>query len=315
MPKNIYIFLMSLVERSKHKGENSPYKLVRAFRYYKYLMLSVFANWLIKCVALPTMTSNGQNKTKIIASLTTFPSRIRQVRYAIKSIMMQTVRPDKVILWLAREQFSSETIPDNLKDLCDYGLEIRFCEDLRSHKKYYYALQQQKADEIVITFDDDIIYHPHSIERLIEKHNEYPNSIICNQVHVITWDENDNIKPYNQWNHYKKGISNPNVDFMPLTGSGCLYPYNTMPEITFDKKTLKGCAFTADDLWIGYIARLSGRSICLVDKPANLFSVVKSSQAQHLGQINCLGDGNDQTIKKLIEVFPDIHRSKHQNHS
>lgn len=302
---------MSLIEDSKHSGEKSPHKIVRAYRYYKYLLLSVFANWLIRHLTLPQSLTKSLNKIKITASLTTFPPRIKQVRYAIMSIMMQTVQPDRVILWLAREQFPSESIPENLIDLCEHGLEVKFCDDLRSHKKYYYALQQQKTDEVVITFDDDIIYHPHTIERLIEKHNDYPDSIICNQVHVITWDENGDIKPYNLWGNYRPGMKNPNEDFMPLTGSGCLYPYNIMPEITFDKESLMEYAFTADDLWIGYLARITRKSICLVDKPAKVFSVVKSSQTQYLGQVNCIENGNDYTIKKLTSHFPDTRHNKH----
>lgn len=309
MSSSVYIFLMSLVERAKHKGDKSPFKLVRAFRYYKYLMLSALANWLITHIELPQKVIHDNHKTRIIASLTTFPARINQVRYAIISIMKQTVRPDKVILWLAREQFPDEAVPDNLKDLCELGLEVKFCDDLRSHKKYYYALQEQNPDEVVITFDDDIIYHPHTIERLIAKHKEYPECIVCSQVHVMTFDENNNVKPYNQWKSYKSGMNNPNKDFMPLTGSGCLYPYKAMPEITFDKERLKECAFSADDLWIGYLARISGNLICLVDNPAKVFSVVKSSQAQHLGQINCLGAGNDNTMKKLIEEIPSVHHN------
>lgn len=301
---------MSLVERAKHKDDKSPFKLVRAIRYYKYLLLSVIANWLIIHAKLSPKANRNNNTTRIIASLTTFPARIKQVRYAIISIMKQTVRPDKVILWLAREQFPEEAVPDNLKNLCELGLEVKFCDDLRSHKKYYYALQDQNADEVVITFDDDIIYHPHTIERLMVKHKDYPDSIVCSQVHVMTFDENNNVKPYNQWKSYKSGMNNPNKDFMPLTGSGCLYPYKAMPEITFDKERLKECAFTADDLWIGYLARISGKLICLVDNPARVFSVVKSSQSQHLGQINCLGDGNDKTIKKLIEKISSVNFDK-----
>ena len=34
-------------------------------------------------------------------------------------------------------------IPEQLRALCAYGLEIRFCdENLLAHKKYYYAMQE-----------------------------------------------------------------------------------------------------------------------------------------------------------------------------
>lgn len=306
MTQFVYFTLMSLIESSKHNGQRSPYKLMRAIRYYKYLILSACANWLITHIDVKKSLNDEPKDVRITASLTTFPARINQVRYAILSILFQTIRPNRIILWLAHEQFPDGEVPLNLKDLCGYGLEIRFCDDLRSHKKYYYALQEQGEKDIIITFDDDIIYHPHTIERLLQKHVEHPGSIVCSQVHVMTFDEQGEVKPYSQWDNYKEGMANPNEDFMPLTGSGCLYPYNVMPRITFDKAKLKKYAFTADDLWIGYLVRTAKIPICVVNKPANIFTVVNSSQTQHLGQINCLEDGNDNTIKALTSMFGGI---------
>lgn len=308
MSPKVYRFLMSLVESAKHDGVRSRFKAVRAFRYYKYLILSAVANWLIKHVNATKGLSAPSGKEKTVASLTTFPARINQVRYAILSILLQTVRPHRIVLWLAREQFPEEEIPENLRDLCQHGLEVRFCDDLRSHKKYCYALQEQRPDEVVITFDDDIIYHPHTIGRLIGKHRRMPRAIVVSQAHIMTFDDDGNIKPYDCWTNMTKHTPDPNKDFMPLTGSGCLYPYGVMPPITFDADKIKECAFTADDLWIGFIARVSHVPVCVADKPAKIFSVVAGSQSQHLGQVNCIGDGNDVTMQKLTAMFSEKYR-------
>src|SRR5699024_12638905 len=63
-------------------------------------------------------------------------------------LLRQTYPPDKIILWLAKEQFEGRnTLPNNLLDLEKRGLEIVFCdEDLRSHKKYYYAIKKFSKD-------------------------------------------------------------------------------------------------------------------------------------------------------------------------
>ena len=60
-----------------------------------------------------------------------------------------------VILWLSKEQFPDRSfIPNSLLSLEKRGLIIELCEgDLRSHKKYYYALRQYPND-IIITIDD-----------------------------------------------------------------------------------------------------------------------------------------------------------------
>lgn len=297
--------LMSLVESSKHVGIRSPHKLVRAFRHYKYLFASKVANFLINRVNVKDLAPNkGQSVGKFItASLTTFPARIKVVRYAILSILLQTRRPDRVILWLAEEQFPDKQIPENLRDLCGYGLEVRFCDDLRSHKKYYYSLQQQKENELVVTFDDDIIYHPRTIARLVEKHLKYPNCIICSQVHIIAHDEEHKLAPYHKWGLAHDGMDTPSKSFMPLTGSGCLYPYGVMPTETFDKDKIRAIAFTADDLWIGAMALMKGTLICPPKIVARQFSVVGESQSESLSQVNCIGDGNDETLVRLQKEY------------
>ena len=83
-------------------------------------------------------------KEKITISLTTYPGRINQVYYAIKSLMIQSIQADKIILWLAEEQFPNKKLPDKIHILEKLGLTIRWCDDLRSHKKYYYAYLMEK---------------------------------------------------------------------------------------------------------------------------------------------------------------------------
>lgn len=167
---------MACLESMKPIGHRrSPYKIVRAWNTLMYYVVNRLENIFITRTSIEMLTKRfseernfSQSNVYVTASLTTFPARIKEVRYVIMSILLQTIRPDRVLLWVAEDQFPNRQLPDNLRVLCDYGLEIRFCDDLRSHKKYYYVLQEQKTNELVITFDDDIIYHPHTIERLIK---------------------------------------------------------------------------------------------------------------------------------------------------
>ena len=84
-----------------------------------------------------------QKAHNVVVSLTSFPERINEVELSIKSLIHQTVRPEKIILWLAKKQFENVKIPSNLRNLCQYGLEICFCEeDILAHKKYYYSMEK-----------------------------------------------------------------------------------------------------------------------------------------------------------------------------
>ena len=65
-----------------------------------------------------------KRETPIIISLTSYPARIESAYKTIRTLLHQSYLPDRIILWLAKEQFVSETaLPSNLLELKKYGLE------------------------------------------------------------------------------------------------------------------------------------------------------------------------------------------------
>lgn len=245
-----------------------------------------------------------ERKEKITVSLTTFPARINLVGYAIKSLFNQTVKPDRIILWLAKEQFGDTELPDLLNKLCEKGLEIKFCQDLRSHKKYYFALKQQQENELVITYDDDLIYPENSIERLYKTHLKFPKQIVCNRAQYCT-EVNGKLGKYNTWKVYSSvGVKQPSSRLFPSTGGGTLYPFDAVDEEVFNIEALKSTAFTADDLWMRFMSAKKGTKIIKTRKAHRTFSTLEGSQVEGLQQENCLGGENDRALSRLSERYP-----------
>lgn len=246
-----------------------------------------------------------KRKEKIIVSLTSFPSRIEVVGYVLKSLFNQTMKPDRIILWLADDQFPDRQIPKLLNDLCEKGLEIKYCKDLKSHKKYFYALQEQKENELVITYDDDIIYPENSIERLYEKHLKFPKCIVCNRA-MEAFMENKKFIPYTNWKVYSgEGVGQPSMRLFPSTGGGTLYPYGSVSKEAFNIEHMKQCAFSADDLWMRFMSALNGTAIIKTRKGHKTFSVLEESQRESLQVENCLNHGNDLALERLCEKYPE----------
>ena len=97
-----------------------------------------------------------ERETKFIVSLTSFPARIDQIWISIECLLRQTVKPDALYLWLSKEQFAEQELPKSLTDLQERGLTVEFVDDdLKAHKKYYYAMQRHPEANI-ITVDDDL---------------------------------------------------------------------------------------------------------------------------------------------------------------
>src|SRR6185312_7028817 len=77
---------------------------------------------------------------ELIVSLTSYPARFGVLGKTIKSLLSQTIRPDRTVLWVAHNDFVE--IPTAVRNLEQHGLEIRLCEDIRSYKKIVPSLRQ-----------------------------------------------------------------------------------------------------------------------------------------------------------------------------
>ena len=271
-----------------------------------YELISNLERKQIKTVSVKKLELNTEKrKEKIIVSMTTFPARIDVVGYAIISLFNQTMKPDKVVLWLAEEQFSGCKLPKILEELVECGLEICYCGDLKAHKKYYHALKNQKADELVITYDDDLIYPEDSIERLYKVHLEHKECIVCNRAGCCS-GINGRINPYNTWKvHSSIGVNEASTRLFPSTGGGTLYPYKSVNEEVFNIDSMKNMAFTADDLWVRFMSALNSTKVIKTRKNHKTFSTLDGSQIESLQVLNCIGGENDRVIERLSEAYPD----------
>ena len=240
----------------------------------------------------------------VIVSMTTFPARIGYVHLAIKSLLNQTVKPGKIILWLAKDQFRDVEIPQQLRTLCAYGLEIRFCdEDLLAHKKYYYAMQEF-PDKIIVTYDDDIIYPEDSLEKLLVMHDQHPDAIICNRGREIEM-ENGTAAPYKYWQvsgRIPAGV--PTYRVMASTGAGTLYPPHCMPEETFDIEKIRTLALTADDLWMKVMSIQGGVPVVKSQTRGKALCVSKGKQDVTLAHQNVDQSLNDRVMQDLLAQYP-----------
>lgn len=256
---------------------------------------------------LPQNPLNTEKRAeKVIVSLTSFPARIAYVHLAIKSLMLQSYKPDRIILWLAEEQFPTRELPKELTNLCSYGLEIYFVKDnLYGHKKYFYIFQGQKEGELVITYDDDLIYPTNSIERLIKTHAKYPTVIVCNRAQALAYDKNGDIKNPGRWDTISQvGLRKPSYKLCPSTGGGCLYPYNVLCEDAKRTHLIEELALKGDDLWIMFMASEKGTPILKTRKYHRWFTVIQSSQSVQLSTGNLINNEYFKTLEKLIQRYP-----------
>lgn len=243
----------------------------------------------------------------IVVSLTTYGQRINTVYLSIASVMRQSLKANRIILWLSQEEFKNKCLPATLRLLEKKGLEIRYCEDIRSYKKLIPTLKLC-PDSIIITIDDDCMYDIELIDRLVRAHIDEPETVWANRVHLITKDKNGKIRPYKKW---QTARPNEESDCNMATGvGGVLYPPNIFTDEILDEKKFMSLAPTADDIWFKAMELNQGIKVKRV-KPRNesdiddyIGGLVKYSHG--LANENVNKGRNDKTVKALSEYFDKI---------
>lgn len=251
---------------------------------------------------------NKEPREEVITlSLTSFPARINIVHLAVKSLLNQSIKADRIILWLADSQFKDRKLPKELTDLKEYGLKICFCEeDLIGHKKHYMAIRNQRKNELVVTYDDDIIYPKDSLERLINTHKKFPDCVICNRAQLIQIDQRGKVINPGRWKTISDvGVNSPTFKLLPSNGGGVLYPYGVLCKDSSEVEKIKKLCLRADDLWMMFMALQKGTKTVKTRKYHRTFSVIGNSQELQLATGNVVNNEYLKFLDNMINAYPD----------
>ncbi|MDO5521296.1 MAG: glycosyltransferase [bacterium] len=249
-----------------------------------------------------------KREREIIVSLTTYNKRIEKVDLVITSLLRQTVKPDRIQLYLDEAEFTQKDLNKHLRTLQKRGVEIYFCRDLKPHKKYYYAMKNH-PDAIVITVDDDIIYENDLIEKLYESYMQYPDCVSAMRVHSMKFNADGTIKPYTEWKHRDKSkILEPDMALFPTGCGGVLYPPHTLDEQVYNIEELEELCLCGDDIWLKAMAVRKGTKTVLAAWQ-NPLAYIEDTQDIGLHNQNVGQNKNDEMIEKVFNRYPEVHQT------
>ncbi|MDB9876444.1 hypothetical protein OAC75_02565 [Pseudomonadales bacterium] len=201
----------------------------------------------------------------VIISLTSISSRLGSVSLVIRSLLSQRLQPEKIILWLNEDLRSR--IPIGLEDLLFERFSIQYTSLQCSHKKLVHTLALY-PDRVIITCDDDVLYHEQWLEALYLDHLINPKGVIAHQVRLIRRDSDGNLKAYKEWNS-SPDVGSESDAWLAIGGKGVLYPIDPFDERYSDSELFLKLTPTADDLWFKAMEILKGTSVrkCLFAVP------------------------------------------------
>ncbi len=235
---------------------------------------------------------------ELIVSVTSYRPRFPGLATALKSILRQTIKADRTILWI--DHTDLEFIPRNVLDLEDRGLEIKSVKTpMRSYAKIIPALQRF-PDAFLVTADDDLRYRPDWLERLVAEYQGL-NEVICHRAHQIRVGVGNMPGPYPTWEK-EIGARDPSPLIFATGVGGVLYPPKILhPDVT-DVETFKSLCPIEDDVWLYWMARRNGIMAHKIGPRFN-FDYIEGSQDVALHHQNVGEKKNDIQIAAMIARY------------
>ena len=253
---------------------------------------------------LSLSTSPVSEKVDVIVSLTSYGERLNELQYTLYSLVVQTVRPKKIIVNLAEKDFIA--LPPLLKRFEQYGVEYRQTEDLKSYKKLIPTLALY-PDKIIVTADDDLFYPKKWLERLWKAHLLQPDCVVCHSTRKVVY-KNGMIATYNSWK-YNKGFVASSYANSILSGAGTLFPSHCFHSDICEKTLFLVLAPTADDLWDYFMCVLNHTKITQVHGAyvnlcyVNPYREYGITKGETLTQQNVGENKNDVQLRNILTHY------------
>ncbi len=192
-------------------------------------------------------------------SLTSFPARIRSVHFVIRSLLDQELRPQAVHLWLGQDEFPAlRWLPTELLALQKEGLSIHLVpRTFHQYDKFMHEAGELSQLPFVIV-DDDVIYPPAALRRLLTTHEIYPDCVVANRCHMMQMTGNGLILPYADWPR-EVTVDTPSLLAFPTGAGGVLYPPGFFADpMVVNARDALAVAPYADDVWLKACALAKG---------------------------------------------------------
>ncbi|WP_237134305.1 glycosyltransferase family A protein [Pseudohongiella sp. O18] len=258
--------------------------------------------WLPFVMRFPFFSSFSsrphQLPTKVVVSLTSHPPRFWCLALTLRCLLRQTVKPDHLILWVARGD--KPQLPAAVFKLQAYGLDIRYVDDLGSYKKLIPALQAFGYDVNHVIVDDDMYQAPDWLKSLL--HDRSDNEVVCHFGRL--WcDTEGRVVTYRQWPAMEPGAVS---DRGFLIGHGGVwFPPGSLGPEACDYELARELCPLQDDVWFTWHALMRGYSIRRTQRSTKRFSWpgADANGVALSDRNNPLDGGNDLAVKRMLAHY------------
>jgi hypothetical protein len=241
---------------------------------------------------------------RVIASLTTVPDRINNLRPTIRSLLKQTRPPDEIVLAIPEFSIREQrpyAVPKYVSRLP--RLRVLHCRrDWGPATKFIPIVREESAagqgNTLIMVVDDDRIYPRDALETYLHYNEQLPDAALCFRGAAM---------PRNlDWRHAKMIRASEARQPKPaavITGCGSyLIQPRFFDESLWDYSQAPQGAFYMDDIWIsGCLARRNVKRY-VVPSSAMMRSVFRQRRTLSLHDVP---DGRQYNNNQTIAFFGD----------
>jgi len=230
------------------------------------------------------LVQNRGRQQDLFVSLTSHAPRFATLVLTLKSLLLQELRPEAVLLWIGHADMA--LLPPDVRELEPFGLRIIACDDHGPHTR-------------IAICDDDTYYPPHWLGELAA--GDRAAEIACQRIHRVALNPVGQPLGYRWWEH-DTDARDASVFNFPTGVGGVLLRLDRLDPAVLDIGLARRLCPTTDDIWLYAMARLAGTNFRLTGGHEPL-TVWRTSQYTALWRTNVLEHGNDAHMAAVFAHF------------
>jgi hypothetical protein len=240
---------------------------------------------------------------RVIASLSTVPDRINNLRPTIRSLLNQTRPPDEIVLAIPKFSVREQrpyVVPKYISRLPRVRV-LHCAEDWGPATKFIGAIQDELAarrqNSLIMVVDDDRLYPRDAVETYLYYSQQLPDAALCFRgaamPSTLDWDDAKMIRASELREPRQVAVITGCGSYLiqPRFFDQSLWTYSIAPKVAFD----------IDDIWIsGWLSR-RGVKRYVVPGSAMMKSVLRQRWTVSLNKI----PGRQKLNNQIIAFFRD----------
>lgn len=260
---------------------------------------------------------------RVIVSCTSTHDRLECLYYVVESILRQSYKPDAFYINISKTHYLRDKgIKESPAWFNNDAIKVNFVENTGSYRKLLPVLDNACDNDLIVTIDDDVIYHRNWLIALVDAASAYPSMIVCGRARRIKKNVFGRWQSYHNWSVVKGESSG--FWLLPIGCAGIAYRKKLMcEEFIKDRKFLE-IAKANDDLWFRAASQIMQTNVYVNSElengnmhivhnrgleKTNLFSLSQRSLffkygfkifGWFFGYLGMLHSNNDVAWKKLI---------------